>query len=468
MHTTNAPQPLIDALTRLEAHARRALGAPERAPGPPRAMMPWELGLFFSDQLGYIERAQREWGDVSYIRFANMPIYQVTDPELIERVLVKESSKFMKDGLIQELKRVLGEGLLTSQDPLHRRQRKLAAPALKRRQIASYADAMVARTAEWCARVPRASTVNMHEEMMAVTLEIVVETLFGVSLDEDARVIGQALEDVLDHFQSRIHSPWRLVPESIPTPTHRRFVRALEELDEVVYGLIARREAAPEEGDDLLVRLLRATDEDGQRMSRTQLRDEVITMFLAGHETTALAVTFAWHHLATHPALAARIREEVEQVLGDRPGTADDVRALPFTEAVVKETMRLTPPAWIIGRQVVEELELGGHVLPVGSTVIMPQWVVHRDARWYDAPLSFDPDRWLDGRTDDLPRFAYYPFGGGPRVCIGNHFAMMEAILMIATMAQHLEISAAPTTRPMRFVPAVTMRPAEPVNLAVR
>ncbi len=468
MHTTNPPHPLIEAITRLEAHARRALGAPERAPGPPRAMMPWELGLFFSDQLGYIERAQREWGDVTYMRFANMPTYQVTDPELIERVLIKESSKFVKDGIIRELRRVLGDGLLTAHDPLHKRQRKLAAPALKRRQIASYADTMVERTAEWCGRVPRQGTINMHEEMMAVTLEIVVETLFGVSLDEDARAIGEALEAVLDHFQARVHTPWRLVPDAIPTPTQRRFVRALEELDEVVYGLIARREAAPEEGDDLLVRLLRATDEDGQRMSRTQLRDEVLTMFLAGHETTALAVTFAWHHLATSPELATRMRDEVEQVLGGRPGTADDVRALPFVEAVVKETMRLTPPAWIIGRQSVEEIELGGHVIPVGSTVLLPQWVVHRDARWYDDPLRFDPTRWLDGRTDDLPRFAYFPFGGGPRVCIGNHFAMMEAVLMIATMAQHCDITTAPTTRPMRFVPAVTMRPSEPVELAVR
>ncbi len=251
----------------------------------------------------------------------------------------------------------------------------------------------------------------------------------------------------------------------VPTPRNLAMNRAVKQIDELLYRIITKRRAS-EPRDDLLGTLLAAQDDEGARMSDEQLRDEAITLSLAGHETTALALAHTLYLLSKHPDVERRLHAEIASVLGGRLPTAADVRALPYTECVLKETMRLYPPAWTTGREVAEEVEIGGYVIPKGAQILASQWVVHRDPRWFPNPEGFDPDRWAPDRARDLPRFAYFPFGGGPRVCIGNHFAMMEATLILAILVQRFRIELHPGQR-LALRPTATLRQAGP-GLRVR
>ena len=271
----------------------------------------------------------------------------------------------------------------------------------------------------------------------------------------------------MTEFQ-QIGLSWRrLLPAFLLRESIERIDDARDELDEILYAIIRERRAQGSEGDDLLGRLLEATDEEGAQMTDQQLRDEVATLFLAGHETTALALSYALLFLARHPPARARLREEVDEVLGGRPATMADVPALRFTDAVIRESMRLYPPVYAIGREALEDCVIAGWVVPRGAQVLMPQWTVHRDPRWFSDPEAFLPERWLDGLADRLPRFAYFPFGGGARVCVGNHFATLEAILVLATLMQHLDVRADPGFR-LTLSPSVTLRPRRGVQLDLR
>lgn len=445
-----------------------------RPPGP-RGMEIARLYLTFgSDQIGNLRALTNEYGQQFYFRMAGFENYVFTDPESIEEILVKKSAAFHKDTLTHELEPVLGKGLLTAEDELWRSQRRLIAPALQRRHIESYADTMV-DFAQQMLRGWRDGEVRpFHHDMMEVALRIVVKTLFNQELEGDLREVGELLDIVLDHFHEHANTPWRLVPEPLPTPMRKKNRQAIARLDQMMYELIARRRRQAEadaasgapEGNDLLYRLIVATDEDGNQMNDRQLRDEALTFFLAGHETTALALTYSWYLLTGHPEVARKVRDEVDAVLGQRSATADDVRRLPYTEAVVKETLRLYPPAWIVGREAREPVEIGGWHIPQGAQVLTPQCIVHRDPRWFERPNDFWPERWLDGLEKRLPRYAYFPFGGGPRVCIGNYFALMEATLLVATMAQHVRLQNV-SPEPLRTQPVVTQRPASEVLMKV-
>jgi cytochrome P450 len=262
--------------------------------------------------------------------------------------------------------------------------------------------------------------------------------------------------EVVNEFFSGSPEAMLNIPKWVPTPRNVRMNRAVATLDRVVYDIIAqRREGQPR--NDLLGTLLAARDDDGAGMSDGQLRDEVMTLFLAGHETTSLALAHALYLLSLNHAALRRLHDEISQVLQGRLPTADDVRSLPFTEWVLKETMRLYPPAWATGRETTEPYELRGHTIPVGSQLMSSQWIVHRDARWYPDPERFDPERWSPERAKDIPRYAYFPFGGGPRVCIGNHFAMMEATLLLAMIVQRFRVELLPGER-LELAPAVTLR----------
>lgn len=383
-------------------------------------------------------------------------------------MLLTEAKHTTKSRALMQAKSLLGEGLLTSHGQLHRRQRALVMPAFHRARIAAYATQMVSAAEAhgnvWEQRLDEgAAGLDIAEDMSRLTLGIVGRTLFGADLSGDAAEVRHALTSVLDNYDRTIRPGVRLA-QLVRARWIREIDRAVDDLDDVVARLIEEHRRAGDTGD-LLSLLLASSDESGT-MSDAQVRDETMTLILAGHETTAMALTWAWHLLAENPAEAARLRAELDDILAGRTPTFDDLARLPRTRAVVAETMRIYPPAWIIGRCLADDLDdVGGWRLPAGSIVLALPWALHRDARYWSEPLAFRPERWLaaDGRFDEnapgQPRGAWFPFGFGSRRCIGDQFAWTEATLVLATLASRF----APTMAPGHVVdvhPAVTLRPA--------
>lgn len=439
----------------------------ERPPGPGVVENLELQAEFIRDQAGMLRELVDAYGPVTYLRLGWLETYVLLDSDLIEEVLLEKWDSFHKDAVTRDLKELLGEGLLTSEGDDWRRDRKLMAPSLQRRQIASYGEVMVDETERMLDRWSDGDVRRFDRDVMEITLRVVVQTLFDLDLDARIDRVAEAVDDAMTYADEISHSPWRFVPEMIPTPHRAAYEEAIEEFDSIVYELIEARRERGDEGDDLLYHLIEATDDEGNRMSDERLRDQVVTMFLAGHETTALGITYAWYLLAQHPERAERFYEEVDQVLGGERPTAADARELPYVDAVFREALRLYPPAWIIGREAIAEVEIGDWTIPEGAQVLMPQCVAHRNPEWFDEPEAFRPERWLGDLEDELPRFAYFPFGGGPRICIGNHFAKMEAVLIMATMAQRFELeSVAPAT--LETETAITQRPADPVEMRLR
>ncbi len=436
-----------------------------RPPGP-KAVVAKSIFFDRTGPLEFFSQLADRYGDVVFFRIGVVPCYALYHPEDVGRVLVTESRAFIKDMVTRELSLMLGEGLLTSEGETWRRQRKLAAPSLTKRQISSYGETMVSRAVAATERWGDAEIRNVHADMMAMALEIVLGTLFGAEAGPEVARVGALLEVAMTEYERRMAGWRRLLPAWAPTRAVTRVKKAAAELDEILMKIIRARRASGREGDDLLWRLLMARDEDGAKMDDRQLRDESLTMFLAGYETTALAISYALHLISVHGEVANRLREEVDRVLGSRTACVEDLEQLRYADAVIKEAVRLFPPAWSIGREASEDVEIGGYTLPRGSQVVIPQWVIHRDPRWYEDPAVFRPERWLGDLAEDLPRFAYIPFGGGPRVCIGNHFAMMEAVLVLATVVQRFSVFPVAGFR-LELSPSVTLRPKRGVSLRV-
>jgi cytochrome P450 len=437
----------------------RGTVAPMHVRRPPTVREPgWRAAYELTrDLAGYPLRVHRQYGPVAYLPIPRLPTYLIADPELIEHVLVRDHRSYVKDYTTRLLAQFLGTGLLTSEGELWRRQRRLAQPAFHHRRIESYAKAMVGEAVRELATWGETGERDMHADMMRLTLGIVSETLFGGDAREDALRVSGAV----DVFMERTLGIWGTglnLPAALPTPANRRYTRAKRELDDVLLRMIAARRSANQPRDDLLALFLEARDEDGARMTDRQLRDECVTMFVAGHETTALALTFALHLLSHHPGAERRVHEELEQVLGKRLPTVADLSALPVTQAVIKEAMRLYPPAYGIGREALRDTTLGPFDVPAKTQLLFWQYAVHRDPRYFPGPDDFQPERWLDGLEERLPRFAYFPFGGGPRICIGNTFAMMEAVFVLAVLVSRYRVeSIAPLEVPL--APSVTLRP---------
>lgn len=436
-----------------------------RPPGPPGVYGVRNIVRFAREQLTMLRDFADRYGDVVEMKVLGTPFFLISHPDDVEAVLVKHARVMLRDEYVVVLERALGKGLLTSDGELWKRQRKLMAQAFVPKRIHAYGGAMV-RVTDAALRPWRdGQTINLHQEISRVTMEVVADVLFGAGIaPEDVRLVRDAME-VVNAFMANSPEAILRLPAWVPTPRNLGMNRAVKQIDELVYRIIANRRAG-EPRDDLLGTLLAAQDDDGARMSDQQLRDEVITLFLAGHETTALLLAHTLYVLSKHPDVERRLHAELTSVLGGRLPTADDVRALPYTERVLKETMRLYPPAWTTGREAAEDVEIGGYVLPKGAQILTSQWVVHRDPRWFPNPEGFDPDRWAPERAKEIPRFAYFPFGGGPRICIGNHFAMMEATLILAIIAQRFRIELLPGQR-LDFKPSVTLRQAGP-GLRVR
>jgi cytochrome P450 len=419
---------------------------------------------FGSDARGVMAFLARQYGPFVRTRLP-MHIYFVAGPEYIEDILVKQAARFKKDRVSRQLSRAIGEGLVVSEGDLWRRQRRLMQPAFHQAELRSYGGVMVELAKEAAASWRSGETRNVHEDMMALTLNIVAKLLFGTDVTADAREVGQTISTLMEDFSGALGLGALTPLGRLPTPRGLRIRRDVARLDRVVYRIIAERRAAAEPGHDLLSLLLAARDEEGGRMSDRQLRDETLTLFVAGHETTALALTYALFLLAQHPEHQAALAREVGRVLAGRDPEFADLERLTFTEAVLLETMRLYPPVWGVGREALVDVDVGGFHLPKGSSVFMSQWAVHRDPALFPDPERFDPGRWAKGARD-LPRFAYFPFGGGPRICIGNRFAMMEATLVLAVLARRFTFAATPETK-LDLLSTVTLRPRAPVRLAL-
>ena len=409
-----------------------------------------------SDPIGLLERVSSV-GDVAALPMPRFPVFVVNHPDLVWDVLATGNRDFMKGPTMQVAKRLLGESLLTSEGEVHRRRRRLIQPIFHHERIAAYASDMAAQAETASARWVDGAWIDMQQEMARLTLDIVGRTLFDTDIETgDARDVGRALTDVLAQF-NRVFSPFLPISERLPLPSTRRFARAREVFDRMIYSMIARRRAEGAGGRDLLSHLLRASDE-GTGMTDVQVRDEAITLFLAGHETTSNALTWTWYLLSQHADAESALHTELDAVLGERAPTVADVPSLPVTRAVLSEAMRLYPPAWAMGRRALAGHVLDRYVLPNGSVVVVSPWLLHRDERWWTDPTAFRLDRWTDDATSARPRHAFLPFGGGPRMCIGEGFAQMEGELLIATIARRwrFELDAA---QEIALQPVVTLRP---------
>ena len=430
--------------------------------GPSEGLKRWSLGPLNNNPLEYFTKVAREYGDIAGMRVLNFKTIFINHPDLIEEVLVTNARKYSKGRVLRANRHVFGEGLLTSEGEFWLRQRRLAQPAFHRARIASYAATMVEYTQRMLNGWRGGEEHDAHQEMMRLTLQIVGKTLFDADVERDAQEVGKSLELLLEigaNFRRAI-----FVPHWLPTPTNLRAKREIAQIEKILYRIIGERRASGRDAGDLLSMLLSAQDDDGSRMTDRQLRDEAITLFLAGHETTASTLSWTWWMLAQNPTMEAKLHAELDAVLGDRAPSLDDLPRLAYTGHIITESLRLYPAAWGMARLVVEDHEIAGYPVTKGMGVAMAQWVVHRDPRWYDAPEEFRPERWEDDLLKRLPRFAYFPFGGGPRQCIGNTFALMEATLILATIARKFRLRLV-ANHPVVPLASITLRPRHGVRV---
>ncbi|MBI5841204.1 MAG: cytochrome P450 [Chloroflexi bacterium] len=414
----------------------------------------WEM---LSNPLNALTNLARINGDIAHVKVRNRDIYLLNHPEFIEQVLVRQQRKFVKGPSLQRAKLLLGEGLLTSEGEEHLTQRRALQPAFQRDQIEDTMPVMAVSTHKQITGWKDGQRVNMAEEMMRLTLDIALWSFFGHSPEGATERVGKAMKTLLKIF------PLTMLP--LPDSARGwfpRFRKASADLTLVTEALIANPQSVM--AKNALIQILKQNN-DGQ-FTDEQIRSHVLTFLLAGHETTALLLAWAWDMLAHHPHIQGKLQAEIDRVLGDRIPTAKDLERLVYTCAVVKETLRMRPPAWTIGRQAIEDCQIGGYIIPAGSTVITSQWVTHHDERYYAEPKVFRPERWLSRETASLPRFAFFPFGGGNRVCIGEYFAWTEAVVVLAIAARRWQVLPV-HSNPATPQPSVTLRPKNGVAVIV-
>ena len=432
-------------------------------PGPRGEPLLGNLRTLRKDPLTFFTAQQRQYGDVVRITVGLVHVVLVAHPDGIRHVLQDNARNYNKQtrgfAVIREL---LGQGLLTSEGDFWLRQRRLAQPAFHRQRLSGFARTMVDATEDLArALEPRLSSgqpFDVAEDLTHLTLRIAGLTLFGTDVGEESRAVGDALGRVQTFANARLTQLVPL-PRSLPLPSHRRFARDAGTLDRVVRTIIERRRREGGEHHDLLQMLMEARDEDtGERMSDTQLRDEVLTLLLAGHETTASALAWTVMLLSRHPEVRRSLEEELARELAGRTPTVEDLPRLALTRRVVDESLRLYPPAWIFSRAAIQDDVVSGFLVPKGTYVLLVPWVTHRHPRLWDNPEGFDPDRFLPEKEKERPRFTWFPFGGGPRQCIGNQFALMELVLVLATLLQRVRLDLSPGF-PLAPAPAITLRP---------
>jgi cytochrome P450 len=437
-----------------------------RPPGPKPRGIVGNLPLAAKDPLALFTEWAQLYGDIFHYRVFYRHVYFINHPNLIKDVLVTKAPSFIKGLAVRGNRRIFGNGLLASEGSEWLQNRRLIQPAFHHSHIESYANIMVRYTermlANWQEAGNDGESRDIHHDMMHLTLEIVAMALFSVEIASEKDRVAVALDTLMElSMGARMIFPE--VFRRLPTRNNRRYDAAVRELDNIVYTLIRERQAnpnatSPHGFEDLLGTLLKARYEDGSPMPPQQIRDEVMTLLLAGHETTAVSLSWIWLLLSQHPEVEQKLWAELRTVLNGRSPTMHDLANLPYTERVVKEAMRIYPPVWATVREAAKDCEIGGYLIPAKSPVIMSQWVMHRDPRYYDRPTEFLPDRWLDERYKSAPRFSYFPFAGGPRICIGAAFAQTEAALVLATIAQQYQIRVDPNAV-IEPTPSITLRP---------
>ncbi len=435
-------------------------------PSPLAALRGMATGGDLSRIPVFLAKVAATYGPVASWQMPGVRFWFLDDPDLIEQMLTASGYDVVKGRGLRRMRRLLGEGLLTSDEPLHLRQRRLVQPAFHRERVAGYAQTMIDDARDTAAGLADGTTVAVDAVMNRLTLRIAAATLFSAEIDDDADTIGAALTETMEVFPATLQSFGEILDHLPWHPITRRFTAARDELNRVVFRLIADRRAAGDDRGDLLSMLLQSTDDDNAPMPDALVRDEALTLLLAGHETTANAMSWTWDALARNPAAEARLHAELDAVLGDRDPEPADVPHLKFARDVIAETLRLRPPAWILGRRVIRPFRLGAWELPPGSVMIASQLVTHRNPRYWQQPDDFRPERWSNGETAALPKGAYYPFGGGNRICIGESFAWTEAVLLLATIARRVRFRLVDGS-PVPLDPLVTLRPGRPMHMKV-
>ena len=436
-----------------------------RPPGPKPHFLIGNIPLAGSAPLDTFRRWADEYGDIFYYRAAWLHVYFLNRPDLIEYVLVRNPQNFRKDRVVQNSRWLLGTGLLTAEGDAWKRQRRLIQPAFARDRTEAYARCMTDSAEQMLTDWRVGSMVDIHQEMMSLTLRVVVRALFELETMETSEISRSLNTIMLNSIGGRLLFPPFF--RYLPLPGMRDVRRAVNNMNAAAYEIIRQRRSSDKQtSGDLLSILMHARDEDGSRMTDEQVRDEIMTFLLAGHETTALALSWALYLLSRNAGAEEKLHEEVDRVLADRLPCVSDLPSLPFIESVIKETMRLYPPAWSVARTAINEFELEGYEMPAGSNIVMSQWIMHRDQRFFPEPEKFDPDRWTTSACQNLPRFAYFPFGGGPRQCIGASFAMTEVVLILASIARRFQLVSVDKT-PVLPVPSITLRPKDPIRMRI-
>ncbi len=435
---------------------------------PPGPKGHWLLGCipaFRRDMLSFLTNCAREYGDVCSFHLGPRRHILVNHPSLIHRILVTDNNKYVRPYNYQFLRSSIGNGLLLNEGKSWMRQRRLMQPQFLRQRLAGYADSAVRITREFSKDWQPGETRDLHTDMMRLTLRIVANVILNIEVDRDAEVVERVLEEVLNDYKFRLETGLNL-PLWIPTRGHNRLRKALADLDQLVYRRIAERREHPNKHDDLLSRLVKSHDEGQSGMTSEQLRDEVVTMLFAGHETTANTLTWTFNLLAQHPQVGEQVAEEMSRELGKRDPAAADLDKLKFTEQVLLESMRLYPTAYLLGRKPTEEVQIGDYQIPAGVTIFLSQWVLQRDGRFFDEPEEFQPQRWAEG-SRGLPERAYFPFGAGPRLCIGKDFGMMESLLILSALLTCYGFDLVDNQPPTPW-PSVTLRPRDGLKVIVR
>ena len=437
-------------------------------PGPKGFPLIGDMLAFYREPHTFLLNLAREYGDIAHFRIGPLNAFLINHHDYIQDVLVNNYQNFAKGRILQRLKFLGGEGLITTSDHhYHRRQRRLIQPAFHRQRIAAYGAVMMEYGARIRERWQDGATLDIAQEMMRLTLAIVGKTLFDADIESEAKEIGEAWTIIMEK------APMLLVPFSelldrFPLPSNRRFRKAKDRLDETIYRMINERRASGVDRSDLLSMLLQARDEegDGGGMNDEQARDEALTILLAGHETMATSLTWTWYLLSQYPEAEAKLHAELDTVLAGKLPSINDVAHLRYTRMVFAEALRLYPPVWLMGRQALNDYKIDSYVIPVNSLVFISQYVTHHDPRYYPDPFRFDPERWTPEAEDALPRFAYFPFSGGPRQCIGEQFAWTEGVLLIATLAQEWQMRLVPG-HPVEPHPLITLRPGHGMRMTL-
>lgn len=443
------------------------IAKPGLPPGPKGTLIGGNVSQIGPRRVDFFLDLARTYGSIASFRAGRWRLFLVSDPELIQQVLVTDARHYVKHFGARAFKPILGNGLVTSEGEFWLSQRRLMQPAFLKAQVLSYAPIMADLANAMVSKWAPGRAVDLEYEFSVLTSAIALKTLFGLDDRGNHEGVYRSLMEAFDLLTVRLDATFKL-PISFPTPANIKIRRAIARVIDLIDDFIARGRSRPL-GNDLLSTMIMAQREDGSRMTDQQLRDEAMTLYLAGYETTALTLTWSWYLLSQHPSAERKLADEWARVLGGQTPTANDLAALPYTAAVINEAMRLYPPVYAIGREATTDLELGGYRVKRGYTILMSQWVSHRDPKYFPEPERFLPERWLDGLATRLPKFAYYPFGGGQRLCIGSHFATMEAAIVLAAVGQKYRFTIAPDAV-IDIKPQITLPPkyGMPATLELR